>query len=82
MKVRRVEWADAEGGTGWYSKDAFDRLISQGLPLIVTVGFLYEEFDTYIMVVQSLGDSDECHADNFIKIPKVWIKKQEELRMV
>jgi hypothetical protein len=69
-----IDWADAAGDDGWCSLDS-----ARGYspPLIQSVGFLIENNNDYLVIVQGISDETDIEEKCFGKftIPKGMVKK-------
>jgi hypothetical protein len=66
----RVRWIDSQGGGGWRDiRDAPNWRPTE----IVTVGFVIEDADDFLVLVQSLASPDadgDSQADGWLTIPR------------
>lgn len=66
----RVRWVDSQGGGGW--RDVGDAPNWRPTE-IVTVGFVLEDHDDFLVLVQSLASPDadgDSQADGWLTIPR------------
>lgn len=78
MEVRYVAWVDSLGSSGWEPMaDARDARPMR----IFTVGFVLDEGDDYVTILQSYDErkTGRPHCDNYICIPKVAITEMRTL---
>ena len=65
-----VRWVDSQGGGGWRDvRDAPNWRPTE----IVTVGFVLEDHEDFLVLVQSLASPDadgDCQADGWLTIPR------------
>lgn len=74
MKVTKIEWLDANTiATGWEPLDVLDE---HGLCTVETAGFIHEETDDYMTVIQS--HSENTDFQSAITIPKVLIQSRKD----
>lgn len=72
-----VEWFDAKGDTGWRT---VAESVNERLAQVFSSGFVLEETDEYITIVQSISaDESAAMVDNRIVIPKVNIVSVKQL---
>lgn len=72
-EIARVEWYDAESFDDWEDIEQ-----DRKLPLVISVGFILEEEDDHIIIVQSLDfKNSKCSMGK--TIPIWWIKSIELL---
>ena len=70
-EIRLIEWLDSMGDHGW---EPVERQVKELRPMhIYTAGFVLDEGEDYLTVVQSYDEraSGQPHCDNVISIPKV-----------
>jgi hypothetical protein len=79
MKIVEVTWTDIEElAGGWHDQEDVDRFISENRSRTVKhVGYLYEEDEKYIVLVDSLA-GDEFGTLNII--PRGCIEEIKELK--
>lgn len=74
MRVTRIEWLDANQlGDGWTQYEALD---NHRLCTVETSGFIHEENDQFITIIQSHCENDDFM--NAIAIPKSCIVERKD----
>lgn len=71
-----VCWVDAEGMSGWHSKEDFDAWAEDTLRVCHTVGWLIAHDEDKLIVASTLA---EVEAGDGSKIPSKWIKRLRKL---
>lgn len=78
MKVVKVKWIDSTAGSGWESKEGF----KMEPAYVLTYGFLIDESDKYISIVQSYSpgnDTNEEQVLNNVTIPRCAVLSMETI---
>lgn len=76
LDLVRVEWFDAEGNGDWLSHDDFKATVEGELDVVTTFGLLTHETSNFVVVLQTLSDSQ---VRGSLKIPRGCIKAIERL---
>lgn len=74
-----VEWIDAQSDSEWETPDKLDKWIEEDC-LINEIGWLIKENRRYIIVSNQISYDGDIGCKT--KIPKTWIKKRENIKVV
>lgn len=78
MDINLIQWRDAHvPDIGWHSRDQLQDEFDQEF-IINSVGFVFDENDKYIALVQN-ADQDNEKLSNMISIPRDCIIKRDIL---
>lgn len=76
MKIVKVTWIDSEQTPGWQMRSDVDATADKPCTLCVSVGFLIHEDRRSVLLAESVNPHNY---GNPIKIPRIAVKKVEEL---
>ena len=78
LKIVEVTWIDSQAIHGWVAGIELEKFIESDREMICrSVGYLFDENSSRIVIVQSLNGNN---VDGATKIPKVAIQKIRELK--
>ncbi len=78
MKIVQVTWVDIVSDDGWHSQNKLDNYIHNNNKTVVQVGYLYEEDEEQIVLLNSYF-TDKTTFGDITKIPRGCIVEITEL---
>lgn len=79
MKIIKVKWLDAMSENYWISKEkTIENARKENIMIHHSVGFLLEKTPEYLLLIQSIGDSEEMVLAS-LQIPRRAILETKEI---